>query len=54
MSPHTTGDSDSRMSRMSIRDRGTERSVLAQWGQIPRLNFEELRTDLDSSIDPWF
>jgi prevent-host-death family protein len=38
---------------LPIRDRGTARSVLARWRPIPGLNFDELRTDLDSTIDPW-
>ena len=38
---------------LPIRDRGTARSVLARWRPIPGLNFDELRTDLDSSVDPW-
>ena len=37
---------------LSIRDRGTERSVLARWPPIPGLNFDELRSDLASSIHP--
>ena len=38
---------------LPIRDRGTARSVLARWRPIPGLNFDELRTELDSSVDPW-
>ena len=38
---------------LPIRDRGTARSVLARWRPIPGLNFDELRNDLDSSVDPW-
>ena len=53
MSPYITGYTFSRMTDVSIRDRGTARSVLARWRPIPGLNFDELRTDLDSTIDPW-
>ncbi len=38
---------------LPMRDRGTARSVLARWRPIPGLNFDELRADLDSTIDPW-
>ena len=51
--PCITVDTVSRMTGVSTRDRGTARSVLARWRRIPGLNWEELRTDLDSTIDPW-
>ena len=36
-----------------LRGQGTARSVLARWRVIPGLNFDGLRTDLDSIVDPW-
>jgi prevent-host-death family protein len=38
---------------LPISDRGTARSVLARWRPIPGLDFDQLRADLDSTIDPW-
>lgn len=36
-----------------LRDRGTSRSVLGRWRAIPGLDFDGLRADLDSTVDPW-
>ena len=36
-----------------LRARGTARSVLARWRVIPGLDFNALRADLDSTVDPW-
>lgn len=38
---------------LPMQDRGTARSVLARWRPIPGLDFDQLRADLDSTIDPW-
>ena len=36
-----------------LRGQGTARSVLTRWRVIPGLNFDGLRADLDSIVDPW-